>query len=164
MREKKSLFPGILISLIVLILITGCREAPKNIKTISGTYAPWKDPFELRVVEQNDSSFSGILKWTENDCWTYAEGEFIGNDSLTFRQLHNIIGHGVVLDDQFPAVIQLKVNGCIRPIRIPAIPTKAKFLKTAILFLNLRMMSWNCMGTKKRYEPSSVISIKKDIL
>ena len=105
MREKKSLIPGIFISLIVLILITGCRESPKNIKTISGTYAPWKDPFELRVVEQNDSSFSGILKWTENDCWTYAEGEFIGNDSLTFRQLHNIIGHGVVLDDQFPAKI-----------------------------------------------------------
>ncbi len=83
----------------------GCSKGQKGIKTIIGTYAEWENPFELRMIEEQDSTFKGIVKWNKNDCWTYIQGQYFGKDSLVFSQLDNAMGFGIVLNDQWPAKI-----------------------------------------------------------
>lgn len=91
-------------TILIILNLIGCQSANK-VKTITGTYAAWKNPFELRMIEEQDSTFKGIVKWVKNDCWTYIEGEFIGTDSLVYRQLDNAFGFGIVINDQWPAKI-----------------------------------------------------------
>jgi beta-lactamase regulating signal transducer with metallopeptidase domain len=90
-RTKHNLFIFILLFSIMLsgAFSIGFKQiVDENVKTITGIHPHQKTPFEIRIIEEDKNTFSGIMRFysERKPAFSYIEGNYFDKDSMTFQE------------------------------------------------------------------------------
>jgi beta-lactamase regulating signal transducer with metallopeptidase domain/peroxiredoxin len=84
----------ILIILSIFILPLGFNSFSNSVPTISGKHVYKNIPFEIRIIDQEAESFSGIMKWHKSyrPVWIYITGTYKKGEFINFQEKEFILG------------------------------------------------------------------------
>ncbi len=145
MNRGKILRP-IFLLITILILFLSCQKTiDENVSTV-GTLKfvhPVRDYSyddktenilaELRIINKEDSTFEGILKFetSNNNMWRFVKGRYLKNDSLSFKDIQSILSSPHPPGDLkiWDASYKLSIKDSIVRGQIKVNPGKSPFYK-----------------------------------